>query len=170
LKHLEIERKFLLKALPTNPPDEIIQIDQWYFKNSRGIWERARTWFSDAYDPRWIHTIKKSVSKGVNIEDEKDLTKIEFDNFVKRCMDNQDDSKFINKERHIYKFGELKWELDVFDNGYHLIVAEIEIPTKGYKISIPDFIKPLILLEVTGMKQFSNRNLSINVSELSFNI
>jgi CYTH domain-containing protein len=39
-------------------------------------------------------------------------------------------------------------------------VAEIEIPKKTFKVKIPDFIKSKMLLEVTGLKQFSNKNLS----------
>lgn len=37
---LEIERKFLLKAMPDRYPSEIVNIDQWYWKNKKGIWER----------------------------------------------------------------------------------------------------------------------------------
>ena len=35
---IEIERKFVLKALPEIKPVEIIKIDQFYFKNG-DIWE-----------------------------------------------------------------------------------------------------------------------------------
>ncbi len=162
--HLEIERKFLLKAMPDNHPDEIVQIEQWYWKNKDGIWERARTWFSDVNGDKWIHTIKKSVSKGVNIEDERDLTKEEFDKFVKICQSPKSDSRYISKERHIYKDGDLKWEVDRFGENYHMIVAEIEIPKKNFVVRFPDFISEVILLEVTGMKQFSNRNLSLRIN------
>jgi CYTH domain-containing protein len=48
----------------------------------------------------------------------------------------------------------------MFNSGHHLIVAEIEIPTKNHKVNIPNFISDKLLLEVTGLKQFSNRNLS----------
>ena len=78
-----------------------------------------------------------------------------------------DGSRFINKVRYIYKDGDLKWEVDLFDNGYKLIIAEIEIPKKRYKLNIPDFIKDVLLLEVTGLKQFSNRNLSLNIKEIN---
>ena len=44
---LEIERKFLLKAMPDIPPTEIVKIDQYYFKNLSGTWERARSWDSN---------------------------------------------------------------------------------------------------------------------------
>ena len=163
--HLEIERKFLLKAMPNKEVDERLTIDQYYWKNSENIWERARTYHSDISGDKYIHTIKKSIAKGINIEDEKTLTKEEFENFKEKCL-SEPTSKFITKERFIYKHGDLKWEVDNFDNGYKLIIAEIEIPKKGFRITIPDYINDVLLMEVTDLKQFSNRNLSINIKDI----
>jgi CYTH domain-containing protein len=157
---LEIERKFLLKAMPDIKPTEIIKIDQYYFKNSAGTWERARSWDSNINGKSYIHTVKKSVSKGVNLEDEKYLTEDEFLKFKKNCESGTVEARFIKKERHIYPDGDLYWEVDMFNSGHHLIVAEIEIPTKNHKVNIPNFIADKLLLEVTGLKQFSNKNLS----------
>jgi CYTH domain-containing protein len=156
---LEIERKFLLKSVPDINPSEIIKIEQFYYKNSSGIWERARSWDSDVNDTKYIHTVKKSVSKGVNLEDEYFMTKDEFNKFKKHCL-TVAEYRHISKERWIYPDGNLYWEVDVFNSGYNLIIAEIEIPIKSYKLNIPDFIKEKMLLEVTEMKQFSNRSLS----------
>lgn len=159
---LEIERKFLLKSLPNKKEDDILSIDQYYLKRSN-IWERARTYHSDINGDSYIHTIKKTISKGVNTEDEKEITKEEFEDFKNKCLSKEYESKFIKKERFIYKYGDLKWEVDKFGSGYTLIVAEIEIPTKSYHIVFPDYMKDVILLEVTGIKKFSNRDLSIKI-------
>ena len=165
MQHLEIERKFLLKAMPDKDPTEIVDIDQWYWKNKKGIWERARSWESSTKGIRWIHTVKKTISRGVSLEDERDMTQEEFDKFVLRCKLKEEDSRFISKERWIYPVegSFLYWEVDKFDSGHHLIVAEIEIPKKSFKITMPNFIKDKFLMEVTGIKQFSNRNLSNKV-------
>ena len=48
--------------------------------------------------------------------------------------------------------------VDKFDG--HLIIAEIEIPEQDYEVVIPDYIKKRVIIEVTGIKQFSNKNLS----------
>jgi len=157
---LEIERKFLLKSVPDIKPIEIIKIDQFYFKNKKGVWERARSWDSNINGVKYIHTVKKTVSKGVNLEDEKLISEQDFLEFKKNCLKSDVESRFISKERWIYPDGNLYWEVDIFNSGHHLIVAEIEIPTKNYKINIPNFIGDKLLLEVTGLKQFSNRNLS----------
>jgi CYTH domain-containing protein len=161
--NLEIERKFILKSLPNIKEDDILEIEQFYFKNKSGIWERARTYHSEKTGDKYVHTIKKSVSKGVNYEDEYEMTKDEFLEFKNICFTKGIESKHISKERWIYKVGNLKWEVDKFKSGYHLIIAEIEVPTKKYKLIIPDFIQEVKLLEVTGLKQFSNRALSLNI-------
>jgi CYTH domain-containing protein len=159
---IEIERKFLLKSIPDIKPTEIIKIKQWYLKVD-GIWERARSMESNLYGIKWIHTIKTRISDSSNIEEEKDLSKDEFDDFVKRCKDSKQNAKYITKQRRIYPDEELKWEVDVFSQKCHIIVAEIEIPTEDYDLQIPEFIQKKNLLEVTGMKQFSNRSLSNRV-------
>ena len=41
-----------------------------------------------------------------------------------------------------------------------LIIAEIELPNEHYDIEIPEWLSEVIHLEVTGMHQFSNSNLS----------
>lgn len=163
MEKLEIERKFLLKSLPQIKEDDIFQIEQYYLKNKNGIWERARTYHSEISGDCYIHTIKRSISKGVNMEDEFEMTKDEFEKFKDMCLSKKFDSRHISKERWIYKYGDLKWEVDKFNSGYNLIIAEIELPTKKYRISFPDYINDVKLLEVTGLKQFSNRALSLKV-------
>lgn len=162
---LEIERKFLLKSLPKIDATQKVEIDQYYLKNSSGIWERARTWNSSNGESKFIHTVKKNVSKGVDIEDEYDMTFDQFNDFKTKCLSSSNESRFIKKVRYIYPDGQLYWEVDEFDNGYKLIIAEIEIPKKTFKLTIPNFIKEVMLLEVTGMKQFNNRNLSLKISK-----
>lgn len=168
---IEIERKFLLKSIPNQEPIETIDINQWYRKTSKGVWERARSCYSDKKGFYFVHTVKKSISKTSNIEEEKILTAYEFNKFVDKCKKSKE-ARYISKQRIVYSHIEdnLKWEVDVFNNGHHLIVAEIEIPTEDYDLSIPEFIGEKLLLEVTGLKQFSNKNLSNKVVNKQFNI
>jgi hypothetical protein len=55
---IEIERKFLLKRMPNEKPNDIIKMDQWYL-NIDGKFERVRQrqWKSSGKID-WIHTIK----------------------------------------------------------------------------------------------------------------
>ena len=159
---IEIERKFLLKSIPDRKPTEIIKIKQWYLKVD-GIWERARSMDSNKSGIKWVHTIKTRISDISNIEEERELTKKEFEEFIKKCKSSPGSAKYITKERRIYPDGELKWEVDMFSQKCHVIVAEIEIPSEDYDLQVPEFIQKKQLLEVTGLKQFSNRSLSNRV-------
>ncbi len=164
MKKLEIERKFLVKRLPKKKPLSIIHIDQYYWRNPKGVWERVRTWHSNDGSKRWIHTIKKYVSKGVNIEDEKDITELEYKRFVKKCSSVSQSGKVINKTRHIYMdLNKMKWEIDIFNSNVAIIMAEVELPKKNFRLKIPKFMKEILLLEVTELKNFSNRNLAKNL-------
>jgi len=79
--------------------------------------------------------------------------------------DKKDNGRFISKKRHIYKDDRgMTWEVDVFSSGVHIIVAEVELPKKNFKLKIPKFIDDVMLLEVTELKQFSNRNLSNKIN------
>ena len=163
---IEIERKFLLKALPDILPTEIVKIDQFYFKNKDGVWERVRQWNSNLYGKKWIHTVKTKISDFSNEEVEKEISKKEYEKFKKRCRDNKSNSKYIKKERLVYYDNlndDLYWEVDIFKDRCHIIIAEIEIPTEEYNLKIPEFISKKTLLEVTGLKQFSNRSLSVKM-------
>lgn len=160
---IEIERKFLLKAMPDVLPTEVVKIDQFYFKNKEGVWERVRQWNSSLYGKKWVHTIKTKISDFSNEEVEKDITKLEYEEFKKECRENKSNSRYIKKDRYIYPDGNLYWEVDIFKDKCHIIIAEIEIPSEDYDLDIPEFISKKTLLEVSGQKQFSNRSLSIKL-------
>ena len=162
---IEIERKFLLKAIPDILPTEVVKIDQFYFKNKDGVWERVRQWNSNLYGKRWIHTIKTKISDFSNEEVEKDITKLEYEEFKKGCRENKSNSRYIKKERWIYPDGDLYWEVDIFKDKCHIVIAEIEIPSEDYDLNIPEFISKKTLLEVTGQKLFSNRSLSVKLNQ-----
>ena len=165
---IEIERKFLLKAIPDILPTEVVKIDQFYFKNKDGVWERVRQWNSNLYGKRWIHTIKTKISDFSNEEVEKDITKLEYEEFKKGCRENKSNSRYIKKERWIYPDGDLYWEVDIFKDKCHIVIAEIEIPSEDYDLNIPEFISKKTLLEVTGQKLFSNRSLSVKLNQYQY--
>ena len=105
---IEIERKFLLKSIPDIKPNEIIKIKQWYLKIN-GIWERARSMDSNLSGVKWVHTIKTRISDCSNIEEERELTKKEFEDFIKLCKSSKQNAKYITKERRIHIHDNLKW-------------------------------------------------------------
>ena len=86
MANLEIERKFLLKSLPKIEPTDSIKIEQLYLKRGN-IWERLRSWESTTTGKKkWIHTVKTSMGKGINLEDEHLVSEEEFNLFKKDCL------------------------------------------------------------------------------------
>lgn len=151
---LEIEKKFLLKRVPTIKFDKVLQIQQYYCKDNSRIRK-----IIDAKKGKitYIRTIKKArpdLGMGVYDETETFLTEKEFNIALQKANFS------IHKTRFIKKINKkIKWEIDSFQQ-FNLVVAEIELPTLKYKFDIPKFIKDNLIMEVTGFNQFTNKSLA----------
>ena len=161
--NLEIERKFLLKNLPEEAlrkiKHEIIHITQYYFLID-GIWQRFRIASSNT-GLKYIHTIKYSISPGVFQEDEKEISKQEF---IKNLGLYKKGARKIDKIRYVVKHKGLKFEIDVYKD-LSLVTLEVELPKIDHVYETPRFISKEILMELTGMRQFSNFNLSVKLKK-----
>ena len=145
---IEIERRWILSNVPSEKYDECLIINQKY--DSNGIryrnamsWEDAKCHFSK--------TKKSPAGFGSNHEEEYEIDSQEYENALAE--------KSIGKIRRIYNHNGLRFELDSFD-GIQLIILECELDSIDQKIDIPDFLKRLIIYEVTGIKEFSNWSLA----------
>lgn len=159
---LEIERRIMLKRFPKDAKfSEVHVIEQYY--GPTGRLRRSAISKEDKKNPScptisrvtYVRTNKKLISKGVNEEIEVEISEATFNKEVKRC------TKFIGKTRYVKNVGAYKWEVDVF-TGLNLIIAEIEVKTKKElkTVKIPGFIKKEMIIDITGIKEFSNFNLS----------
>ena len=152
-KQLEIEKRLLLKRVPPIDYDDKQVIRQFY-----GPSGRFREVLSGPHGNiiTYFVTKKTPVSKGVSMEEEREISRKEFSDALKKCK------KHIKKTRYIKKVGKYKWEVDVFD--FELVIAEIEVKTKKElkTVKIPKFIQKEIIADVTGDKRFSNLSLSDN--------
>lgn len=160
---LEIERKFLLNQLPYVPNgyNEVLSIQQHYFINSEGIWERIRCSSATKTPPpntTLTHTIKHFISEGIHREIEREITDDEWNEYI-RIYENTSKSRVLSKTRHIFKVGDLKWEIDTFPLK-SLVIAEVELPSEDYNLELPDFIKENLVMEVTKFKEFSSLSLA----------
>src|ERR1039458_225960 len=102
---LEIERKFLLKDAPAEfikKAKVILLISQFYFQNPKTkIFERIRIEkyiTKSKYKTRYLHTIKKKLSVGVNDETENVISREKAIEFIKPHKDN---ISWVQKKRHI---------------------------------------------------------------------
>lgn len=148
-KNLEIEKRILLKRMPTVNFNEIQRINQYYCPNGR-----FREVLSNG-KVKYIKTIKSTISIGVNHEVNSEISKEIFLKEKKKA------TKFLSKMRYIKNVGKYKWEVDVFTE-LNLIIAEIEVKTKKelHTVKIPPFIGKQMIMDITGIKQFSNYNLA----------
>lgn len=157
--NLEIERKFLLKRLPEKLLEkrkhEKLNIVQFYFFIG-GIWQRFRV-LKNGKNTKYIHTIKKSLSPGVYEENEKEVTKEEFDILYNK---HKNKCRVIEKTRFVIKHKGLKFEIDKYED-LSLVILEVELPKLSFKFDFPNNLAEEIVMEATGIKQFSNFSLSL---------
>ena len=94
----------------------------------------------------------------VDEENDIEISRKEFDKLYKpkkvlKSIEKDRNVKFLDKDG-------LKFEIDNFQGGLVVVIAEIEIPTIEYDLVLPDYIQKVLLLEVTEHRQFKNYNLA----------
>ena len=147
----EIERKFLLKRFPKlEKINTVYQIQQWY--HSDGYRYRYQIEIPNG-DIKIFKTKKTNISKGVNQEEETILSQNEFNEL------DLSNSLSIKKIRTVVKYKGHKLELDKYD-GMNIVILEVELKDLNEEIKLPKYIQKEILYEVTGIKEFSNKNLA----------
>ena len=168
-KHLEIERRFLLKSIPNVKYNTVLQIEQYYCEGgyrARCAFNLTKYYNTGKKKMKYISTLKKkplnvklmkNKGKGVNIEIEGEMSKAEFKTMLETA------TLIISKQRHIKKKDGLTWEVDVFTGGMSLVIAEVELKRVNQKVVIPKFIKDNLIMEVTGIKRFTNRSLAVKI-------
>jgi hypothetical protein len=157
---IEIERRFLLKSVPDIKYSMDIEIGQHYLspkgdKETERVRAITQSINGNVLGDKWIHTIKQPTKGLGQLETEEEITWEVF------SVGKANTDRSIYKTRHLYHLKEdkLVWEIDEFKD-LNLVIAEIEIPSEDYVLVIPEALTPYILLEITGMKQFSNSNLA----------
>ena len=150
---LEIERRFL------------IQNDNWkkYIQNSfaieQGYLSSSSEWIVRIrYEKdKYILTLKKHLHNFSNHEFEYEIPFIEGQ-FIMSNVDLK-----ITKMRYNLLVNKKEWVIDCFkDKNFPLKIAEIELQNENEEIQLPDFLSK----EISGMKEFSNFELSKNPFEI----
>ncbi len=168
---MEIERKYLLSAVPDEMPRaQASHIEQGYVPGSvlverlrmeepedgrRGA-KRGAAGLRGRGRGRGIHfyrTVKSG--RGIaRIEMEEETSRAVFD-----TMWPLTEGKRVTKTRYRVPDGALTWEVDEFTN-LGLVVAEIELPTTTTKVEFPPWLAPYVEREVTGEPEYLNVNLA----------
>ena len=168
----EIERVYLLRALPTPlPHGEVWRIDQGYLPlqsqvidgNSHGsgapipphqLEGRLRRITHSDGSVDHIHTIKSGVGL-VRQETERSIDAETFAREWPRTVGRR-----LEKLRTRITIGDRLWEIDQFTH-IPVVLAECELPSIDTPLDIPDWLAPFIVREVTEEPAFRNAELAL---------
>lgn len=149
----EIERKFLLRALPERVRDaKSVEVDQGYLPGMR-INERIRRmrWPEGA---RFYRTIKTGAGlERTEIEEE---TSEEFFTTVWPLTRGAR----VFKRRYFLPDANVIWEIDEFLDRPKLWLAEVELESTDQQVMIPGWLQPAVEREVTDEKEYTNHALA----------
>ena len=65
----------------------------------------------------------------------------------------------LTKRRRRVPEGALTWQVDEFTDR-RLILAEVELPAEDVVVEIPQWLRPLVIREVTGEEEFQDQRLA----------
>lgn len=149
---LEIERKFLLSGLPAaRPPGEVLDVEQGWLPGER-LQERVRRVRRGDEVGCW-RTLKAG----------RGLTRVEIE---EPCPPALFASLWpltaglrVHKRRHLVPDGTHVWELDEFLDR-DLVLAEVELASADEVVTLPGWLAPFVVRDVTEEEEYVNRNLA----------
>lgn len=150
---LEIERKYLLSALPAMPRvTTVLEIDQGYLPGERLV-ERLRRQRTPEGATSYFRTVK--LGAGVERIEIEDAT----DERVFTHLWQLTDGRRLRKRRHLVPNGEDVWEIDEFLDRA-LVLAELELDRADAPVTIPPWLAAVLVREVTDEGAYTNRALA----------
>ena len=150
---VEIERKYLLNALPKFPrAAAVLAIDQGYLPGDKLV-ERLRRERHEDGTFRYYRTVK--IGSGVSrIELEDATDRATFEHLWVLTQGRR-----LTKRRHLVHNGSDMWEIDEFTDRT-LFLAELELTHANDRVTLPEWLKAVLVREVTDEREYSNRSLA----------
>jgi CYTH domain-containing protein len=151
--NVEIERKYLLNALPKFPSaSQTYEIDQGYIPGEK-LLERLRRQRDGNNVTRYFRTVKLgSGVQRMELEDETDPRTFEH-------LWQLTEGRRLKKRRYVVPNGKDNWEIDEFTDR-PLWLAELELDHADADVKIPEWLEPVLVREVTDEPEYSNRKLA----------
>lgn len=149
----EIERKYLLSALPRMPRvTGVLEIEQGYLPGEKLV-ERLRREQHAGGGVKYYRTVKLgSGVERIEIEDETDRRTFEH-------LWQLTGGRRLTKRRHLVPHGDDLWEIDEFTDR-DLVLAELEIDHPDERIDMPAWLRDVLVREVTDDRAYTNRSLA----------
>jgi adenylate cyclase len=150
---LEIERKYLLTALPAHLAGLAPSVlEQGYLPGERLVERVRRVQSSDGVE-RFYRTVKDGTGVArLEIEEECDAA-------LFGALWPLTVGRRVAKERYAVPDGGLVWEIDRFTDR-DLVLCEVELPDTAVQPALPEWLAPYVVREVTGEPDFVNSNLA----------
>jgi CHAD domain-containing protein/CYTH domain-containing protein len=158
-RHLEIERKYLLRSFPELPAVEgtveASEIHQGWLPGEN-VRERLRRVDSGTAS-RFYRTIKVGTGMArVELEDEIDAAVFER-------LWPLTEGRRVRKSRYRVREGDVVWEIDVFLDR-EIVLAEVELASVdgsgSPSVELPAWLRPYVVREVTKEDEYKNENLA----------
>lgn len=156
----EIERKYLLGALPevarAAPAVEIVQgwlPGERIVERLRRVREIPPGGGAPEGEARWVRTIKTGHGL-VRMELEEEAPA-----WLGEALWPLTEGRRVAKRRYCVAEGSLVWEIDEFTDR-ELFLAEVELPSESARVKIPAWLEAVLVCEVTGEREFTNRSLA----------
>ena len=159
---LEIERKFLIEypdisALQQMDGYRVRHIEQTYLQSGDGFAGGRIRRITEDGATTYVYTYKERLSDMTRREYERVLSEAEYLVLLKR---KNPDTITIEKDRHIFKYDGLVYELDVYEFWDDKAPLEAEVDSEDTPIPIPPCVK--LIREVTSDRRYNNSQLAFN--------
>ena len=158
----EIERKFLIeypaiRILEEHPGCTKSEIAQTYLKTDNGFTSRVRKRTTGGVT-KYIFTEKKRVNDLKCIENEREITKEEYNDLLKLA---DPERNTIEKTRYCLPCNGRIAEIDIYPFWTDRAIAEVEMEDETEEVALPDFIR--VIREVTAEKAYKNASIAKSI-------
>ena len=159
-KHVEIERKFIIKLpdleyLKTLSSYTESEIEQIYLEAGRARTHRIRARKKNG-TCTYTETEKIRIDEVSAIENEREIDEKEY---LLKKQKQKKDTKAIIKRRITVDYRGFVFEIDIYPEWHKTCIMEVEMPSKDTVIDLPPFIE--VQEEVTGKKEYSNASMAM---------
>ena len=159
---LEIERKFLIRypdiALLKRMPDyRVVHIEQTYLTAEDGSPGGRIRRITGNGEVRYVYTYKVRLSDMTRREFEREISGQEYADMLTRRTPG---TITIEKDRHIFVYAGLTYELDVYTFWNDKATLEAEVDSEDTPVPVPPCTE--LIKEVTDDRRYNNSRLCLN--------